>query len=576
MPALATTTTPRPADERTFGPARYRNVAGLHVLNLEGDHYEMGRQHGALMKDAVRTGPIPYYRTYIRKLLRTGGAGPLSGVIARGIERLVGGRVARALPDFARDSIRGLADGAELPYEHLLEGCVMPDSLLWVAAKSMKVRKVSPAVHHRLQMGLGCSSALAWNGATSDGMLLHARNLDYHGVDVWPRSQAVVFHTPNAGQRYVSLAAAGIPMGGFTAMNEAGLTLTVHQHMFTDATRLGGTPIGAVGDLVMREATNLDEAEAILDRHTPIGCWTYLIADGNTREVLCYEENPDHRSARRIGGDQHTFGYANIYLDHELGSTERALYGSYWRHNLGRQQRLDERLDAGSGALDPDAMASIVGDHGGTDCRIHQAIAMLMTVASVVFRPEDGMLWVATGEAPVSNNAYEAFDLSRGAHAPEAGRLTGGIPTDADARDAFDAYRRAYIAYFDREDVGEARRLLDRARELQPEQPLYAALAGLVALQAADAPTAWASFDRALDLGHPDPERLATFRLWRGRAADLLSRRDEAIADYRWVLGSRADGPVRKAATRGLRRTYDSARAAKIDIDFTYCDVVSP
>ena len=575
-PAAAAQVPTDAPETRWFGPARYQNIAGLHVLNLAGSHYEMGRQHGALMKDAVRTGPIPYYRTYIRKLLRTSGAGPLSPLIARGIERFVGRRVAQALPDYARESIRGLADGAELDYDYLLEGCVMPDSLLWVAAKSMKVRNISPAVHHRMQMGLGCSSAIAWGDATRDGALLHARNLDYHGVDVWPRSQAVVFHSPDSGQRYVSLAAAGIPMGGFTAMNEAGLTLTVHQHMFTDATELGGTPIGAVGDLVMREALDLDQAQAILERHTPIGCWTYLIGDGNTKQVLCYEENPRHHSARRTTGEQSTFGYANIYLDDELGATERELYGSYWRHNLGRQQRLDERLTAAAGKLDADTMASIVGDHGGTDCRIHKAIAMLMTVASVVFRPEDGTLWVATGEAPVSNNAYQPFDLARGEHAPERGNLTGGMPTDEAARDAFDAYRRAYISYFDRDDVTGARALLERARQLQPRQPLYAALAGLVALHDADANAAWSALDRAIALGHPDPERVAAFHLWRGRAADLLSRRSDAVADYRRALGSPADAPVHRAARKGIARHFTPTRAAKIDIDFTYADVISP
>jgi tetratricopeptide (TPR) repeat protein len=567
---------PSATDIRTCGPATYREVGGLHVLRLKGSQYEMGRQHGVLLKDWVHKGPVPYYRTYIEKILGTAGHATAAPLIASLIERLIGKRVARALPDFARDAIRGLADGADMPYDYLLKGCVMPDSLMWVAARSMRWQKISPAVNHRHALGLGCSSALAWGDATTDGKLLHARNLDYHGVDVWPKAAAVIFHEPDEGQKYVSVSAAGVLMGGVTAMNAAGLTLTVHQHMFTDATALGGTPIGLVGDIIMREAKNLDDAERILAEHTPIGCWTYLVTDGNQREVLCWEENPDRHIAMRTSADDTTFGYANIYLDPELGKTERNLYGSYWRHNLGRQQRLRERLAEGGGALDANGMASIVGDHGGSECRIHRAIAMLMTVGSVVFKPEDGVLWVATGETPVSNNPYEPFSLHTQDHAPELGQVTGGVPQDADVTAAYDAYRRAYIAFFEKRDISESRRLVARATELQPKQALYHTLSGLLALRDGDPNTAWNALGRALELGHPDPERLATFHLWRGRAADLLGQRAKAKDDYRAALGGPSDPPIQRAAERGLQRRYRRRQANKIDVDFTYIDVVAP
>ena len=304
-----------------------------------------GRQHGVLMREHIAHGPIPYFRKHVEKLMGPT-FGKASPMVWPAIQTLVGRRVLKGLPDFSRETLQGLADGAQLDHQQFLDGCSMPDALCWIASRAMQVKSPGPAVAHRLSLGLGCTSAMAWGGATTDGKLVHARNFDYHGVGCWPKTAAVIFHEPDAGQRYVSVAAAGVPLGGVTAMNEAGLSLTVHQHMFTAETRLGGTPIGLVGDIIMREAKSLADAEEILRRHRPIGCWTYQnIADGHNKEVLCWEENPERQVAIRSEPGQETFGYANIYLDPELGDTEVNMYGSYWRHNMGRHRRANQLLE---------------------------------------------------------------------------------------------------------------------------------------------------------------------------------------------------------------------------------------
>ena len=563
------------SQKRYFGKAWHRRVAGLHVMKLAGSDYEMGLQHGTLLRDAIPRGPLAYYRDYLAKMLRQIGAGAAAPAIWFALKQTVGRSVAARLPDFAQEAVRGLADGAGLSRSEVLEGCVMSDSLMWMASRFMELSRSQNTVRHRVALELGCSSALAFGDATTDGRLLHARNFDYHGVAPWPREAAVVFHEPDLGQRYVSVTSAGILLGGVTAMNEAGLTLTVHQHMFSDGARLGGVPIGIVGDIVMRRAKTLEDAARILDDHRHIGCWTYIVSDGKRREVLCHEQNPARRTVVRTSGD--TFAYANIYLDPELAKSERDLYGSYWRANIGRQQRLRALLRDGHGRHDPDSMSSILGDTGGDGCRVHRAIGMMLTVGSVVFRPEDGVVWVATGKAPVCHNPFEAFSLESEDHAPQHGRLTSGVPGDRDAVEAFVAYREAYLAYFDRNDPDDSRRLLGRALRLRPTEPLYHALDGLLALNVGQGGEAEASFDAALRLGHPDAERLATFRLWRGRARDLKGDRMAALADYREAAAAhKVDPPVQRAAEKGLKKPFGAKEARRTRIDFAYADVVSP
>jgi hypothetical protein len=562
---------------RREGAGWLREAKGFRILKVKGSFYEMGRQHGALLSREIADGPVPYFRTYVERVMRGSRLGPTAAkLVFPVIQKMLGRRVARALPGFADETIRGLADGSGISYAELLDGCTMPDSLLWVASRAMQLQGDGPAVAHRLSLGLGCTSAIAWGDATTDGKLYHARNFDYHGVGVWPRTKTIIFHEPEAGQRYVSVAAAGIALGGVTAMNEAGLTLTVHQHMFTDAVRLGGTPIGVVGDIVMREATCIDDALVILEQYRPIGCWTYLVTDGKAREMVCVEESPDRRRVIRSSAERKTFGYANIYIDADLGATEVNLFGSYWRHNQGRYRRVNELLAERAGTLDAEGMAEIIADTGDPRCRVRDSIAMVMTTGSVVFSPEDGVAWVGSGEAPTSHGTFEPFSLAAEDHTPQKGTLSAGASVAPRARDAFERWRRAYVSYVEEDDRAAARRHMAEACALAPEEAVYAFVRGVLALEAGEPGAAEESLDQAIALGHPDEERVAGFHLWRGRARDVLGRRDDACRDYRAALGRHSDPPVHRAARAGLRRAYDAASARRIHVEMSLGDVIAP
>jgi tetratricopeptide (TPR) repeat protein len=542
----------------------YERAHGLHVLRLRGDDYEMGLQHGRALREAIGRGPLPYFDAYVRRMF-TAAAGPRLGALGAALlQRTVGRKIAAGFPERARRGIEGLADGARLDRRAVMGAVTMPETYLWVLRQVLGLRRPSLAPRHGVPM-MGCTSAVAWGGATVDRALYHGRNFDYQGVGAWDTEQAVVFHAPVDGQRYVSIAAAGILFGGITAMNEAGLSLVVHQHLASESFALGGTPVGVVGDEIMRHARSLDDARRILDAHRPNGCWTYVIASGREGAVLCYEVTPKGRAALRF--DDETFGYANVYLDPELGATEHYLYPAQWRNNLGRFARVRELLARERGSIDANAVASMLGDTG-TGCPFEGSIAMLMTVASVVFRPQDGAVWVATGRAPASLGSFVPFSLAtESVHAREA-MLDGPSKASAGVREAWRAYREAYEAYFNDDDVARARVHVKRATEAAPEAAAFHAAAGLLALRAGDARDAEAALDRAIALGHTSDERLCGMHLWRGRARDALGRRAAALEDYRAALGG--DALVRSAAEKGRRRAWKRGRFA---IEMAFGDV---
>lgn len=578
---------PVPASEpASASTSSYDRVEGIHVLRIRGTDYEMGYQHGQLLRESIPNGPLPYFAHYVEKLLSAGllgrfGTGP-SRAIGGVLSLTVGQRIAKRFPKRALDAMDGLADGARMSRKELRRAVTMPETYLWVGSAYKKIFRAPLGNRYGVPV-LGCTSAIAWGDATTHGRMLHGRNFDYQGVGVWDREQAVVFHEPKDGQPYVSIAAAGVILGGVTAMNASGLSLVVHQHIACTDFDLDGMPIGFVGDEVMRYAKSLDDARRILDSHTPNGAWTYVITSARENRMMAYEVTSDRRAivwpedlpanghpASREGG---VFGYSNVYLHKELHKTEVDFYPSYWRNNMKRYHRANARLHEAYGNIDADVIASILGDVGGGEtCRLSSAISALTTVASVVFDPSRSIVYVATGRPPVCNRHYIAFDLEgRRVRADLPPVIGGSRVISDDVRSAFDAYREAYEAHFNKADVDAARKHVARARELQPRQPVYAFVAGLLELSANDPAAALRAFDEALALGHEEPQRVASFRLWRGRALDALDRRSEAVVEYR---AARAGDPnVRRAAEKNERKRYKVRAPA---VEWNFGDVISP
>ena len=240
------------------------------------------------------------------------------------------------------------------------------------------------------------------------------------------------------------------------------------------------------------------------------------------------------------------------------------------RNRLGRLERTQARLDQRRGSVDADAMAAILGDMGEGGCHFERAIRMIVTTGSSIFAPDQDRLWVGAGDAPTSTRPFVAFSFSEERPLPEVAPLTGGVPQPALGQ-AFDHYREAYLAYLDRHDLGEARRLVDRALALQPEEVMFHYLAGLLALREGDLPAAKTSLDRALELGHFERERVAALHLWRARTLDAAGDRAGARRDY--AQARRGNHRIREAAGRGLKRPWKPKR---FSIDFNFADVVVP
>jgi hypothetical protein len=393
--------------------------------------------------------------------------------------------------------------------------------------------------------------------------------MDFVGAGRWDAEPVVAFHHPEDGQPYVGFASAGIAGGAITGMNQAGLTFAVHQHFPTEVD-LDGEPVGLAGEQVLREARTLDEAIGILDRHHPMGGWTYILADA--QRAVAYEVTP--RMRRLVPMTDGLLGYANVYQHPDLKNAERAVYPAYVRANHARHERVWAALRAGGTGHTEASMAGLLADATveGLPAPVvaGDAICTPYTVLSVVFRPADRCFWVGQGPVPTAAGRYLGFDLKTG--------LPGGRPRTLDSGEtrltprvqAVNAYADAWRALMEDADVEAARRALDRSLAAYDADPTVHHAAGLLALRAVDPSSAEVCFQNAL-ARETRPHRQARSRAGLAFALALCGRHAESKAA---AAEARRLAPDDAEVRRQLGGRFSAGRARALPVELLYADRV--
>src|SRR5262249_3838545 len=123
----------------------------------------------------------------------------------------------------------------------------------------------------------GCSSFVS-----SGKHFLHGRNLDFPGVSFWDRYPVIQSTQRKGWLRYIGFTTAGVPRAGITGINEAQLSVSLHQHYCRETTLKGTLPF-ATAEEILGRAQTLQQAMDILRESIPATSWAFIITDGKTR-----------------------------------------------------------------------------------------------------------------------------------------------------------------------------------------------------------------------------------------------------------------------------------------------------
>ena len=227
-------------------------IDNVTILHLNGSYYEMGYQHGSLLKEQVRQN----YRAIMHFAEQKNVS----------IDELVDiwNIMKNYIPQEYLDETQGIADGSDLPIDYINTA-------------------------NMLQIVIGtklyaCSGFSIWGASTVDGNLIHGRSFDYPRWIQDPitgkyvqENQILLIRKPDNGYASMAPSLAGLYGGG--GINENGVVFGSLGSWSNDYTYYG-TPMRIIVPMLLDKATNAEEAINILLSNRTIG-YNAIISDAN-------------------------------------------------------------------------------------------------------------------------------------------------------------------------------------------------------------------------------------------------------------------------------------------------------
>jgi len=244
-------------------------VDGYRVLHLKGGPREMGRQHGLLLRQAVREN--------CEFLLSDEGKKPVKfGEIALPRTAMAGMLCAqfteRIPPDYLTE-MQALAEATGVPAGKLI-GC-----------------NLIPEMFH-------CSGFALLKDATAERKLYHGRVLDY-AVDLRLQEHAVlIIQEPDGGIPFVNVGYAGF-IGSVTGMNLN--EVSIGEMGGAGQGKWSGVPMTFLVRKVLQEAKTLQEALAVFQNNPRTCEYYYVIADAKSDSAVGVRAVPESVEVVKAG-----------------------------------------------------------------------------------------------------------------------------------------------------------------------------------------------------------------------------------------------------------------------------------
>ncbi len=556
---------------RTYGPAWYARHKGISLVYLKGSGYDMGRQHGELLKQEITSGLLEYYSTYLNmqaehtmpRALADFGLGILNMLLLR--------RIALKLPQDDLAPYIGIGDALRVKHD-LLGIIANPDIMQYVVGIQYRNRLTKKLP----QPLLGCTSFVAKGKATNNGHVIFGHNKDYPAMEYWDKHPTVFFCEPDGKYRYIMLATPVIHSASMHSLNEHGLSFTVHTVLTADVS-LSGTPLLVVGRRVMENARNVKEAINILSNTKFMVGWNLLLADksGDVATV----ETSGSRVCVRFWEDE-AEAFSNVYRNPAHHNKELTISPAIRANLEARYVRMQSLAkEKFFGNISPETAPLMLSDtydlYTNTHRPVGNIIAQNQNVMSSIMDLNTLDFWIADGAAPTCYSTYRGFNFEDGFKKKASARADFESPyIDTDHYRSVRRYILAEHVIQHTHDYKEAARLLEEACELFPEEILYHGMLGIVYTFAREFSKAETSLRTALTK-KGIPHRKAFIRLWLARTLDLAGKRREAKKQYKQLWQDKSlDLRLRKAAKKGLSKRFCRRGIKRFNVDFWMGDAL--
>jgi isopenicillin-N N-acyltransferase like protein len=332
---------------------RITSVGNVRIMHLVGTPFEMGRQHGRLLKAEVQR----LYNDYI--VAFAGGQTQVA----------IGTKVAQfsMLPNIPKayvEEMRGLAAGSGLSFEQVL-----------VAQAFLDIKKI-----------VQCSTVALTGKASEFSEPMLGRNLDFPSLGFIHRHSIVVVRHPTQGQVTVSV---GWPLllGTFSGMNASGVSLAMME-VYTKTSSLNGMPYALLFRQALESSKTTSDVVRFIEKAQHTASNNLMVLDGKGHAALV-EITADVVAVRRPADGK-------LYATNHHRSAPLAQKTSCWRYRL-----LEKRLSAPDTRLGLKNLTALLDDVDQKE----------LNLQAMVFLPRKRSLHLSAGKIPAAKGPY--IELSR-------------------------------------------------------------------------------------------------------------------------------------------------------------------
>ncbi|RLF42204.1 MAG: hypothetical protein DRN12_01025 [Thermoplasmata archaeon] len=276
---------------------------GVKILHLKGSCYEMGYQHGSLLREECREN----LRAFLNFAKYFGYSYDDFLKLWRKAEEYI--------PQEYREEMQGLADGAGVSFDDV-------------------------AVGNIIVMLIHCSGFAAWGSATIDGKLYQLRSLDFPmfikdpitGKSIQENS-IIIIREPSNGFASLDPSFAGF-IGSLGGINENCIAVEVLSS-WSDDEQYNGIPMVFRQRMVLDHAASIEDAIDILTSNRTCG-WNFIVSDGKIPIGYAVEVTANYsyvgtwnntiESTYPFWVIDHVVRRTNIFIDSTTASTQRKRY----------------------------------------------------------------------------------------------------------------------------------------------------------------------------------------------------------------------------------------------------------
>ena len=330
-----------------------KTVNGLRILHLNGTHEENGLKTGKAFRARIQFINNGYMKTFLKL---TGGK-ENALVVARKFEEFI--------PERFKEEMRGIATGAELPYDDiLLLNCFM------------EVYK------------MGCTNHIAWGDMTKDNKLIHGRNIDFPDKDQGHLNMVILAYEIEGKEKVLSITWPGM-VGILTGMNESKLCLAINELFDFDPT-IQSMPYPLFYRIILEDCKTLAEAEKMLMDMKPNTPNIVVVSSGKELTAIEAEVIPGQGTAI-VKPDDNWLTVANS-----------AISTKFRQKDCDRRKTSIEFMKTNKGEITVDLIKEL----------LNKATLGELNILSVVMKPEEMELEIAYEKLPASQGPWHKLKWS--------------------------------------------------------------------------------------------------------------------------------------------------------------------